>query len=268
MNTSLREKTEPDGVNDKLLVETAVEAGEIMLVSGAEIYRVEDTVGRILSLAPGRKSENVALGTSLIVTLDRPGDESLTIMRRIRNRSTNLNRVCQVNEVSRRLCAGEMSFKEAQKSLREIKQGIQYHSRTRAVGYIGVSAFFALLLGGTWREGLGAGLSGVLLAAVCLLNAKARLNDFCINALGAFAVGVTALAIETWVMPSMNGNAVITGAIMPLVPGVTFTTSIRDILNGDYASGTNRMMEALVVALSVAVGIGTAMSMFSNLTGG
>ena len=55
---------------------------------------------------------------------------------------------------------------------------------------------------------------------------------------------------------------------MPLVPGVTFTTSIRDILNGDYASGTNRMMEALVVALSVAVGIGTAMSMFSNLTGG
>lgn len=106
------------------------------------------------------------------------------------------------------------------------------------------------------------------MAAVCLLTAKARLNDFCINALGAFAVGVTALAIETWVMPSMNGNAVITGAIMPLVPGVTFTTSIRDILNGDYASGTNRMMEALVVALSVAVGIGTAMSMFSNLTGG
>ena len=30
--------------HDKLLVDTAVTAGEIMLVSGAEIYRVEDTV--------------------------------------------------------------------------------------------------------------------------------------------------------------------------------------------------------------------------------
>lgn len=268
MNTNLKETTESGAVNDKLLVETAVTAGEIMLVSGAEVYRVEDTVGRILSLAPDRRSENVALGTSLIVTLDRPGDESLTIMRRIRDRSTNLNRVCLVNEVSRRLCAGEMSFQEAQKSLQEIKQDIQYHSWIRAVGYIGVSAFFALLLGGTWREGLGAGLAGVLLAAVCLLTAKVRLNDFCINALGAFAVGAGALAIETWLMPAMDRNAVITGAIMPLVPGVTFTTSIRDILNGDYASGTNRMMEALVVALSVAVGIGTAMFMFTSLTGG
>ena len=59
--------------HDKLLVDTAVTAGEIMLVSGAEIYRVEDTVGRILSIEPDRKAENVALGTSLIVTLDRPG---------------------------------------------------------------------------------------------------------------------------------------------------------------------------------------------------
>lgn len=34
-------------MNDKLLVETAVLAGEIMLVSGAEIYRVEDTINHI-----------------------------------------------------------------------------------------------------------------------------------------------------------------------------------------------------------------------------
>ena len=261
-------KETKDVSNDKLLVETAVSAGEIMLVSGAEIYRVEDTVGRILSIEPGRQSENVALGTSLIVTLDRPGNDSLTVMRRIRNRSTNLNRVCRVNEVSRRLCSGAMGLSEAKETLKEIQSETQYRALTKAIGYIGVSAFFALLLGGTWREGLGAGIAGACLAAVCLITAKVRLNDFCINALGAFAVGFTALSIENWVMLGMNGNAVITGAIMPLVPGVTFTTAIRDILNGDYSSGTSRMMEALVVALSVAVGIGTAMTLFGNMVGG
>ena len=66
----------------------------------------------------------------------------------------------------------------------------------------------------------------------------------------------------------MNLDMVITGAIMPLVPGVTFTTAIRDILNGDYASGTSRMMEAVVIALAVAVGIGGAMALVGWLLGG
>ena len=34
--------------NDKLLMDTAVLAGEIMLQSGAETYRVEDTMCHIL----------------------------------------------------------------------------------------------------------------------------------------------------------------------------------------------------------------------------
>ena len=35
-------------MRDRTLVDMAAQAGEIMLVSGAEIYRVEDTVARIL----------------------------------------------------------------------------------------------------------------------------------------------------------------------------------------------------------------------------
>ena len=35
-------------MRDRALMDMAAQAGEIMLVSGAEIYRVEDTVARIL----------------------------------------------------------------------------------------------------------------------------------------------------------------------------------------------------------------------------
>ncbi len=51
---------------------------------------------------------------------------------------------------------------------------------------------------------------------------------------------------------------------MPLVPGVIFTTAIRDTLNGDYASGTARIMEAVVIALAVAAGVGAGMAYFSG----
>ncbi len=252
----------------KLLVETAAAAGEIMLVSGAEIFRVEDTVERILKLSGTMEAENVALGTSLFVRLDTPEGETITVLKRIRDRSSNLNRVCQVNEVSRRLCSGEISLEEANRQLERIRKEIQYPFWMKGMGYIGVSAFFALLLGGTWLEGAVAGIAGFFLALVCFISSKVRLNDFCVNALGAFTVGIAALVMQMWAAPGMDRDMVITGAIMPLVPGVVFTTAIRDILNGDYASGTSRMMEAIVIALAVAVGMGAAMALFGSVRGG
>ncbi len=257
-----------DETERKLLTETAVSAGEIMLVSGAEIFRVEDTVRRILQLSGSSGTQTVALGTSLFVRLDSPDGSGITVFRRIMEHSSNLNRICRVNEISRRLCQGEISLETAYRELGKIRKDIQYRPAVKAVGYIGVPAFFAVLLGGTWLEGLGAGIAGAFLACVCYLAANLRMNDFCINALGAFTVGIAALILKSWAARGMNLDMVITGAIMPLVPGVTFTTAIRDILNGDYASGTNRMMEAVVIALAVAVGIGGAMALMGLVQGG
>ena len=69
-------------------------------------------------------------------------------------------------------------------------------------------------------------------------------------------------------MPGMKSDIVIIGAIMPLVPGMIFTTAIRDTLNGDFASGISRIMEAVVVALAVAAGVGAGMGLFQWLAGG
>ena len=48
---------------------------------------------------------------------------------------------------------------------------------------------------------------------------------------------------------------------MPLVPGLAMTTAFRDILQGDYLSAGSRILEALMVAVCVAIGIGTGMSL-------
>jgi uncharacterized membrane protein YjjB (DUF3815 family) len=48
---------------------------------------------------------------------------------------------------------------------------------------------------------------------------------------------------------------IMAGSLMPLVRGTAFTGAIRDILAGDYVSGTARIMEALIIACSVALGV-------------
>ncbi len=243
-------------MNEKLLMETVALAGKIMIASGSEIYRVEETMRYMLQKSSYPVAEAVALGTGLFVTLDDPERDTLTIARRVPARSNNLNRICEVNEISRQFCSGMITVEDAYDKLKRIESARVYTKRWQFLGMIGVSAFFAPIFGGSTLDVFGAGLVGVALATADWLIKKVRLNDFFTNAFCSFVVAIAATVIRKFFLPACSADVMIISSIMSLVPGVAFTTSIRDILNGDYASGSARMLEAVVVALAIAAGVG------------
>lgn len=255
-------------MDEKILLEAVVLAGEIMLASGAEVFRVESTMKYMLQSSRYETAEAVVLATGIFVTLDDPDKEPLTIAKRIPARGTNVNRVCRVNDISRRFCQKEISEKEAYAELKKVQKEILYTPFMKAVGIIGVSASFSFIYGGHLIDFFASGMVGICLAAADWLIKKIRLNDFCTGAFCAFAVAVSAMAIQAFLLPESSPDVMITSSIMNLVPGVTFTTAIRDTLNGDYAAGSARMLEAVVVALAVAVGVGFGMVCFKTLKGG
>lgn len=67
----------------KLLLDTAVMAGEILLESGAETWRVEDTMLRMLRMSGLKTADVLALTTGFVVTLDDPSMDSMTVMRSV-----------------------------------------------------------------------------------------------------------------------------------------------------------------------------------------
>ena len=67
----------------KLLLDTVVMAGEILLESGAETWRVEDTMLRMLRMSGLKTADVLALTTGFVVTLDDPSMDSMTVMRSI-----------------------------------------------------------------------------------------------------------------------------------------------------------------------------------------
>ena len=105
----------------KQILNIAVLAGEIMLRSGAETYRVEDTMKHILNTARTEVAEAFVMMTGIVATLDNPDMEMLTAMRRVHDRGTNMHRIVQVNEISRRYCRGEMTVEETYEELKQIK---------------------------------------------------------------------------------------------------------------------------------------------------
>ena len=264
-------------MDDKSIANMAVLAGEIMLRSGAETYRVEDTIKHILDTAGTSgagsssesrndrteqdspvRTESLVMLTGIIVTIERPGQEAVTVMRRVHDRGTNMHRIVEVNEISRKYCAGELSAEETWEKLKGIK-GRQYTVWMYNIATVLVPAGFAPLFGGGLREIPAAAAVGVLLAVVMTVGKRLRISSFILNMICAGGVAVAAMALKVW-NPALNMDTVIISGIMTLVPGVAITNAIRDTLRGDYISGGARALEAFVTAAAVAIGAGVGIA--------
>ena len=254
--------------NYKLLVDTAALAGEIMLSSGAETYRVEDTMYHILKTSENKSIEALALLTGIVVTVnDESMEQPLTVMKTVNDRTTNMSTIIKVNDISRKYCGGQITLEEAYEKLKTVR-GKQYNRFLYNLGTVGIAIGFSMMLGARLQELVVTAIVGSLLATVITLGKIAKWSGIFVNALGGFGIGLIALLFKAIIFPEMNSDIVIIGAVMPIVPGVAITNAIRDTLQGDYLSGCGRTMEAFLTAASVAVGIGLGMLAANGIIGG
>ena len=161
----------------KLLVDTAVMAGQLMLASGAEVYRVEDTVERILAVSGLKTRQAYVTSTGFIVTLDDPSMDSMTVVRRIPSRDTNLNRIMLVNDISREFCEGRIDLETAFRRLKHLDAS-QYTRKQMELANIGVASMFAIMFGGTAANVAMTAIVGVLLVLAMRMEKKLKMNAF------------------------------------------------------------------------------------------
>lgn len=217
-------------MNHKLLLDTAVLAGEIMLCSGAETYRVEDTMYHILKTSEAESIEALALMTGIVATLNSPDmEQPMTLMKAVNDRTTNLNHIIQVNDISRRYCGGELTLEETYRKLKQIG-GMQYSRILCNIALVGVASGFAMMFGGSFLDVVVTAMVGILLAGIITLGQKLRMNVIIVDILSSMGIAVLAIAMKTYAIQTINMDTVIISAIMPLVPGVAITNAIRDTL--------------------------------------
>lgn len=250
------------------IADTAMLAGTIMLRGGAETNRVEDTMQRILNTSGAGTTEVLVLSTALMLTIDDPSISAISKMQRISSRGTNIGNICVVNQLSRQYCGGEISLDEMYQELKLLKEANRYPEWLCHVCTMLTVVMFTLLLGGKTVEALLSVVSAVVLVAFQILVSKLQLNQFMFHmaSLACATFFVTAL-VGGFSIPC-NLELIIAGTAMPSLPGVAITNAIRDTLHGDYISGSARVMEAFVRAISCAVGIGAGLYLGSLLTGG
>lgn len=253
-------------LKSKQILHFAVRAGEIMLQSGAETYRVEDTISRILKSRNFYTVETFVVLTCIIATIDDHNIEPITSVKRIKNRSTRLDKIALINTLSRQYVNNQISTEEALIQIENIDSVASY-SPLLIIWATGMSAgFFAIMVGGNHIDFIPALMIGLLIAIIKMWLETRNIISYLIYFISGFTIG-TCVVLASWLIPTLGVDSVVIGSIMPLVPGLAFTNSIRDMIGDEIISGLSRGIEAFFIAVCIAAGVGVAMNIYSSIGG-
>lgn len=238
------------------IMEVCLLAGKIMLQSGAEIYRIEDTMNRIARACTVAEASSYVTPTGIFLTLQsKEKDQEHTKFLRIYDRQIDLNKIVSVNDISRRLSAEELNIQQAHAALLQIeKSKLLYPFWLQLLAAALASGLFSLMFGGSYIDFLPAVVAGGL---GFFLFAKASYRiavKFFAEILAAFVIGAIAYFFY-YLGLDIQIDKVIIGSVMPLVPGVLITNAIRDLMAGDLVSGLARGTEAFLTAFAIGAGV-------------
>ncbi len=243
----------------KKVAEIATCAGEILLSNGAEAYRVEETIKKICNCY-GFEGECISTSTGIYISVINSEGEMVTSIKRIKQRNVDLYRIERINSFSRNLNNNPLSYEEAKKALGEIYNAPNFSFGIRILAACMTAFVYTLFFNGAILDALISAVISFLIYIMLEKTFKVGSFQFLEYYIAGFLIGVISVLVQL-VIPEINKDNVITGAIIVLLPGVVLTNGIKDILYGDFVSGTAKFSEAMLVIIAIAVGIATALSL-------
>lgn len=248
------------------ILELTITAGELLLKNGAEIFRVEDTMEKIAAAYGAENYTVYVISNGVFATVGKGDSSYQTQVQNAPLSPVHLGRVAAVNELSRRIVNGELSLEEATVQMKEV-WNIPFTSSKMQIIAAGIgSACFCYIFGGSLIDSIISFVSGILLWIFMLKASGVKLSKMVTHIIGSVFVSAFGLFIYN-IGLGEHMDKIIIGSIIPLVPGVPLTTAVRDFFNGDHLSGTIHMIDALLIAGCIAIGVGTVLKVAAWLPG-
>lgn len=242
-----------------LLLDTCLLAGKIMLESGAEMYRVEDTMNRIAATLNGHKGISFVTPTGIFMGLE---GETGVKMQQIPSRTINLEKVSKVNDLSREFTANKITLDELSLKLKELEKDTEHFPAwLQILAAAIVSGTMMILFGGEWFDFAATCLIGAIGFSVSFYSTDFFKVKFLSEFFASLVIGTLAVFAVQFHL-GISIDTMIIGCVMPLVPGVAITNAVRDLLAGHLLSGMARGTEALITACMIGMGIAVVFQVF------
>lgn len=248
------------------LLDIATELGYQLAMSGAETFRVEESISRVMA-AYGITAEVFSIPNCLHVSIETPDGTPVTRMRRIGSHGNDLDAVEKYSNLSRKLCSETPDLETASQWLKDTAKARRTYSLPLYLlgNFLGACGF-AVMFGGGLIDSLCAGVCGIVVGLVNTYMDHLKANQFFRIITASFSMALLAYITGSFGIAA-NTDAVIIGTLMILVPGLLFTNALRDIIYGDTNSGINRIVQVLLIAAAIALGTGAALNVTEQLLG-
>lgn len=239
------------------VLKCALDLGEMMHICGGEVSRVEDTVSRICYAYGASRVDTLTITSSIVVTVIAGDGEIITQTRRIKGQARDMEKLSELNRLSRDICAKHIPLDQVESEIKKISEERPMKWQLTAAASVLAAGSFTVFFGGTWRDVIAVSL----VAAVIFLSERLRsiihTNKIAHYLITSFAAGaLSVLFVYTGL--GVNINAIIIGAIMLLIPGVSITGALEDLLTGDTITGLLCFCESIITAVAIAVGFAGA----------
>lgn len=237
---------------DEIAINCFLLAGRLLVQSGAETYRAEDTMLRMAQSQGYKDAQSFVTPTGIIFSA---GIERSTRIAQISSRTTDLEKITKVNNVSRKLTASEYTTEEAYEELLYIeKTNFFFPIWVQIIAAAIASASFLILFDGIWSDApiafIAGGIGFIVFIAIHSLTRVKFFAEFT----GALFVGIIAFLSVEYGMGTQLDKIII-GSVMPLVPGVPIANAVRDLMAGHFVSGVAKGVEAFLTASAIGAGV-------------
>jgi uncharacterized membrane protein YjjP (DUF1212 family) len=240
------------------ILDIVLRAAKITIESGAEIYRVELLIDKILE-AYNVRGEHFVVASGIFLTIYGYDNQAITRVIAIRGTSINFQRLEQINNFSRSLHKNPISYEEAIDKLSQIEKVPLYPFSIKLIAACMLSFAFTFFFDGTLLEAIA---SGVVATMVYTLQVKMLSKYFFMffdYLVASFIGGILCLAV-TKLFSHLNLIRIIIGMTMILLPGLTIITALKEVLNGNVVSSNYKFFEAIVILTAMGIGITVSLS--------
>lgn len=247
------------------LLEFTVSLANKLQACGAETYRVEDCITRIIGAYGVEKVDAFVIPSSIMASLEPSDGPVITKIRRLRGGETMLDGIEKYSALCRRICREKPDIPTFRRWLKETEASVcKYGGVVYYLSAFFIGLGFGIFFGGTLFEAAAGGLCCSATAAVMrgmgLLHANTFFTSFVCSFILAFLANLL-----TAVGFCKNADIATIGALMLLVPGFLFTNSLRDIIYGDTMSGVNRLVQVLIIAVALVIGTSGAVALARHI---
>ena len=183
----------------------------------AQRFIVEDTMIRIAHSQGIVDCNVLAMPAAIFFSIE---NTNISRMKRVTSSSYNIEKVCDVNQISRQLVGGKLDLETAFKLTALQAQPLPYTKLQVTLAATFSAPFFSIMFSGNIYDALGAGVATLFGFAFSLYVEKFIRIPFVTAFAGAFVFGMIAQFWARYTGFPSTADLIIAGAVMPLYQGL------------------------------------------------